>query len=108
MSDKLPNDSGAPRPTGKRQLSGANTTSSEAYESKRSEAKPEPENDKPGGGVLAFLPEVVSETRKVVWPTGREMLIYTSVVLVFLIIMTAVVWGVDTLTTFGVEAVLTP
>lgn len=94
------------QPTGKRQRDGAASTSSASYEAKRA-TTPEPQDDKPGGGVAAFPGEVVSEVRKVVWPTPREMAIYTAVVFIFLIVMTALVWGVDTLTTMGVEAVLT-
>lgn len=94
------------QPTGKRQLDGAAGTSSASYEAKRA-ATPEPHDEKPGGGVVAFPGEVVSEMRKVVWPTPREMAIYTAVVFIFLIVMTTLVWGVDTLATMGVEAVLT-
>ncbi|WP_257181466.1 preprotein translocase subunit SecE [Corynebacterium cystitidis] len=95
-------------PTGKRQLSGASTTSSASYEAKKV-ARQDPEHDeKPGGGFAAFPGEVVQEVRKVVWPTSRQMLNYTLIVFAFLIILTALVWGVDTLTTMGVEAVLSP
>ncbi|QPK79448.1 preprotein translocase subunit SecE [Corynebacterium lizhenjunii] len=94
------------RPTGKRQLAGTATTSSAAYTAKRA---PEPrDEDKPGGGVAAFPGEVVSEMKKVVWPTGKEMVQYTLVTFAFLIVLTALVWSVDTLTGLGVEAVLAP
>lgn len=109
MTDKTPSQPDAQRPTGKRQLSGAQTasTSTAAYEAKRA-STPEPDDDKPGGGVAAFPGEVVQEMRKVVWPTGREMVNYTTIVFAFLIIMTALVWGVDWLASRGVEAVLVP
>ncbi|PTW90848.1 preprotein translocase subunit SecE [Microbacteriaceae bacterium MWH-Ta3] len=42
-----------------------------------------------------FLREVVSELRKVVTPTRRELVTYTTVVLVFVIIMMAIVSGLD-------------
>ena len=70
--------------------------------------KVEQDDEKPGGGVASFLPEVVSEVRKVIWPTARQMVIYTLVVFAFLIIVTALVSGVDFLVGAGVEEVLTP
>jgi len=51
---------------------------------------------------------VVSEIKKVVWPTSKEMVQYTLITFAFLIVLTALVWGVDTLTGLGVEQVLTP
>jgi preprotein translocase subunit SecE len=38
-----------------------------------------------------FYKQVVAELRKVIWPTRRELLTYTSVVLVFVVFMVAVV-----------------
>lgn len=106
MSEDELNNNGAARPTGKRQLSG-DTTSTSSYEAKRVAPQPK-SDDAPGGGIKSFFPEVVSEVRKVVWPTGRQMAIYTAVVFAFLIIMTALVSGVDALVGIGVEAALTP
>lgn len=51
---------------------------------------------------------MVSEVRKVVWPTAKQMVTYTLVVFAFLIVLTALVSGVDFLAGAGVEAVLTP
>ncbi len=107
MSEDQPNQSGAARPTGKRQLAGVSTTSTTSYEAKKI-AKPGPENEKPGGGPVSFVPEVVSEVRKVIWPTPRQMVTYTLVVFAFLIIVTALVSGVDFVVGLGVEKVLTP
>ena len=39
--------------------------------------------------------EVVSELRKVVWPTRRELITYTTVALVFILIMVARVTSLD-------------
>lgn len=110
MADDQTNEKDVLRPTGKRQLSGESTasTSTASYEAKRQSAPANAGDDKPGGGVLAFPGEVVSEMRKVVWPTGREMFNYTTIVFAFLIVMTALVWGVDTLVAMGVEAILVP
>lgn len=106
MSDEQQPVNGAERPMGKRALAGVSTTSAEKYAEKRVEKNPE--TDKPGGGVGSFLPEVATEMKKVIWPTGKEMVQYTLVTFAFLIIITALVWGVDTLTGLGVEAVLAP
>jgi preprotein translocase subunit SecE len=45
--------------------------------------------------LMRFLREVVAELRKVIWPTRKQMITYTSVVLVFLAVMTALVYGLD-------------
>jgi preprotein translocase subunit SecE len=42
-----------------------------------------------------FFRQVVAELRRVIWPTRREMITYTTVVLVFVLIMVAVVTGLD-------------
>lgn len=110
MSEDIsPKESGAIRPAGKRQVAGASTVSSASYTAQRRSAERAADREEtPGGGVAAFPGEVVSEVRKVIWPTGREMAVYTTVVFAFLIVLTALVWGVDQLASWGVEAVLTP
>ncbi len=42
-------------------------------------------------GIGTFYRQVVAELRKVIWPTRKELITYTSVVLVFVLIMVAVV-----------------
>ncbi|MDY6050422.1 MAG: preprotein translocase subunit SecE [Corynebacterium sp.] len=98
----------ASRPTGKRQLTGASTTSSEAYAQKKAADAQASEDEKPGGGVATFLPEVGQEMKKVIWPTPKQMLNYTIIVFLFLIVMTALAWGVDLGTAELVDLVLTP
>ncbi|WP_342318977.1 preprotein translocase subunit SecE [Corynebacterium mayonis] len=90
-----PNAQNPAQPTGKRQLRGSSPTSSGSYEAKRDLQKSAEPDEKPGGGVAAFPGEVVSEMRKVIWPTSRQMLNYTLIVFGFLIVLTALVWGVD-------------
>ncbi len=51
-----------------------------------------------------FLKEVVSELRKVIWPTRKQMITYTAVVLVFVAFMVAVIAGLDLALTKGVLA----
>jgi len=59
------------------------------------------------GRLNRFLREVVSELTKVIWPTRRELVVYTSVVLVFVSFMVAFVALLDlglarlVLTVFG-------
>ncbi|KQB87353.1 preprotein translocase subunit SecE [Corynebacterium lowii] len=107
MSEDRANQPGAARPTGKRQRTGANTTTTSSYEAQKAPAKGARE-DKPGGGPLRFLPEVGSEIKKVIWPTASQMVTYTLVVFTFLIVLTALVSGVDFLVGLGVEKVLVP
>lgn len=45
--------------------------------------------------LIRFLREVVSELRKVIWPTRRELVVYTAVVLVFVSFMVAFVALMD-------------
>jgi len=42
-----------------------------------------------------FYRQIVTELRKVVWPTRAQLLTYTSVVIVFVTIMIAYVSGLD-------------
>ena len=42
-----------------------------------------------------FIREVVGELRKVIWPTRKQQLTYTIVVLVFLTVVVAFVSGLD-------------
>ena len=52
-----------------------------------------------------FYRQVIAELRKVIWPTRRELLTYTSVVLVFVAFMLAIVAGFDFAFSQGVLAV---
>lgn len=42
-----------------------------------------------------FIKQVIAELKKVVTPTRKELLSYTGVVLVFVVIMMAIVSGLD-------------
>jgi preprotein translocase subunit SecE len=57
---------------------------------------------KPGGPVKAsrtspalFVRQVVAELRKVIWPTRKELVTYTTVALAFIIVMVAIVTSLD-------------
>jgi preprotein translocase subunit SecE len=54
-------------------------------------AKVKSERRNPFRSVLTFYRQVVAELRKVIWPTRRELVTYTAVVLVFVLFMVAVV-----------------
>jgi preprotein translocase subunit SecE len=43
-----------------------------------------------------FVREVRSELRKVIWPTRKELITYTTVAVIFILVMVAIVSGVDT------------
>lgn len=51
----------------------------------------------PFAKVALFMRQVIAELKKVVTPTRRELLNYTAVVLVFVIIMMGIVFGLDQL-----------
>ncbi len=59
------------------------------------------------GRLGGFVREVVSELRKVIWPTRKELLTYTGVVIAFVTVMTTIValldfgFGKAILATFG-------
>ena len=44
-----------------------------------------------------FLREVKTELKKVTWPTRQELVAYTAVVFVAVIIVSSLIWGIDTL-----------
>ncbi len=54
---------------------------------------------------ITFYKQVVAELRKVIWPTRRELLTYTSVVLVFVLFMVIVISAYDFVFSQGVLAV---
>jgi preprotein translocase subunit SecE len=54
--------------------------------------------------VVIFLREVVAELRKVIWPSRRNLVTYTLVVLVFVSFMVALVALLDFLVGQGVNA----
>ena len=45
--------------------------------------------------VWNYLQQVVAELRKVIWPNRKQMVSYTTVVLLFLAFMVALIGGVD-------------
>ncbi|GGQ03788.1 MULTISPECIES: preprotein translocase subunit SecE [Streptosporangium] len=49
-----------------------------------------------------FYRQVIAELRKVIWPTRKELISYTVIVLGFVLIMVAIVAGLDAILTEGV------
>ena len=47
------------------------------------------------GRIGRFFREVVGELRKVIWPTRKELLTYTTIVVIFVVIMTTIVGLLD-------------
>jgi preprotein translocase subunit SecE len=54
--------------------------------------------------IFRFMREVVAELRKVIWPTRKQMITYTAVVLVFVAFMVALIAGLDLALAQGVTA----
>jgi preprotein translocase subunit SecE len=48
-----------------------------------------------GGKPTRFVRESISEMRKVLWPSRNELVTYSIVVIVFVVIMVAIVAGLD-------------
>jgi preprotein translocase subunit SecE len=53
------------------------------------------ERRNPFARIALFIRQVLTELSKVVRPTRRELLSYTGVVIVFVVIMMAIIYGLD-------------
>ena len=53
-----------------------------------------------------FLEESVEELRKVTWPDAEQLKSATLVVLVFLFIVSAMIWSMDTVIRWIVDAIM--
>lgn len=56
--------------------------------------------------MVKFFQDTRAELRRVIWPTRRETIVYTSVVIVAVVVFGAVIWGVDNVLSLGLQAVL--
>ncbi|WP_448406649.1 preprotein translocase subunit SecE [Mycolicibacterium sp. XJ647] len=104
------------RPTGKRSRRGAAAegessavdldTGTEAAPTKNGSGKKKKTAKKRGDGsgkggrnpflfVWTYLQQVVAELRKVIWPNRKQMISYTTVVLIFLAFMVALIFVTD-------------
>jgi preprotein translocase subunit SecE len=71
------------------------------------EKKPaKPKDEKPGffGRIRNWFRDVLTEMRRVVWPTPRELRNYSFAVIGLLIVFGALVWAVDTGVVAGLGA----
>jgi preprotein translocase subunit SecE len=73
----------------------ATKTTSKNGSGKKKTAKKSAPRQNPFVFVWNFLKQVVAELRKVIWPNRKQMISYTTVVLVFLVFMVALIGGVD-------------
>lgn len=46
--------------------------------------------------VALFYRQIIAELRKVVWPSRNDLTTYTTVVVVFVVVIMALVYGLDT------------
>lgn len=49
----------------------------------------------PFANIVRFIREVIGEMRKVLWPSRRELIVYTIAVIVFVTVMISIVGGLD-------------
>jgi len=62
----------------------------------------------PGKQFHVFAQESIAETRKVVWPSRKETVQSTGVVLAFVIVMAVFLWLVDAMLVWAVKILLGP
>ena len=78
------------RPAGRAELTGPSAV--------RRERPATPDRERAGSPparLVRFLREVIAELRKVIWPTRKQLVTYTAVVLVFVVFVVAFVALVD-------------
>lgn len=56
----------------------------------------------PFGRLALFIRQVIAELRKVIWPTRKELIAYTTVVLFFVLVMAGIIAVYDYVFTQGV------
>jgi preprotein translocase subunit SecE len=62
----------------------------------------------PGKQFYVFAQEAIVETKKVVWPSRKETVQNTGMVLVFVLVMAIFLWIVDALLGWGVKLLMGP
>jgi len=61
-------------------------------DAKKTPAKPKKQRKSP----VVYFKEVLSELKKVSWPTKKELISYSTVVTLFIIIVALILFGMDT------------
>ena len=56
----------------------------------------------PFSRLALFIRQVIAELRKVIWPTRKELIAYTTVVLFFVLVMAGIIAAFDYVFTQGV------
>ncbi len=62
----------------------------------------------PGRAFFVFAQEAVAETKKVVWPSRKETVQTTGMVLAFVLVMAIFLWIVDAMLVWGVKLLMGP
>jgi preprotein translocase subunit SecE len=73
----------------------AHSTGGDLVTTTRTEAASPRSSGGRGGRPTRFVRESISELRKVLWPSRNELVTYSIVVIVFVVIMVAIVAGLD-------------
>jgi len=55
--------------------------------------------------IVRFVKDVIVELKKVTWPSRKNLISYTIAVIVFVIIMMAVIYGIDSGAAAGIKAI---
>lgn len=87
------------RPSGKRQITGSEKGRTATVAS----ARVTDDAGHGSRGPVAYVGSVGREMKKVIWPTGREMVSSVVITVIFLVIMVAVCATVDFLSHEGIE-----
>lgn len=74
---------------------------------KSGSGKPRNPKNKPNlfARISLFIREVIAELRKVIWPTRKELITYTGVVIVFVVAMASIIALLDFVFARGVLAI---
>lgn len=89
--DEVSEDEGDDEPVSR----GGGTAVRERTKGDQPKAKKETRRTGIFGRIGGFFREVVSELRKVIWPTRKELLTYTTIVIGFVTVMTTIVGLLD-------------
>jgi preprotein translocase subunit SecE len=110
VEDKVPVTADAGAPTRRRRpAEGASKTTLSKAEQGIETAKRDRADKQPSiiARFVKFIREVIGELRKVIWPTRKQQITYTIVVLVFVAFIVALVSGLDLLFDKGVFWIFT-
>ena len=81
--------------TKKRTSKAAAGTATKSRTSSRSKRPKDQRTSNPFAAIVRCVREVVGEMRKVLWPTRRELIVYTIAVIIFVTVLIAIVGGLD-------------